>query len=154
MARREGMKRPDKPKIAVVPIPPGLCFSDSVGRSDSVYQRMVVQALNAGQAVKIMANDAYMRHQLKKAAEKLKVKLVYAAAGEELYVKPIAIDGELKRLVLLIREPRTISEIQSAKLELHVENSLSGLAKDGLAHVKTIRGEQRWTLTEKGFGTL
>jgi hypothetical protein len=91
-----------------------------------------------------------MRHQLKKTAAKLNVKLVYALDGDFLYIKPIAVDGDLKRLLLLLREPRTVNELMAKKLELHLQNSLSKLAADGLAHLY----KEKWVLTEKGLNTL
>lgn len=144
------MKRPDKVKFDVVKIPAGLTFCEGVGRSDSIYVRKLNEALSSGGVIQITDKDAYLRSQLKMAAKKLKVKLVYATAGGFVYVKPIAIEGELKRLLLLLREPRKLAWLQTQKLELHLENSLADIARDGLAHMH----KEAWVLTEKGLDTL
>lgn len=143
-------KRPDKIKLDVVKAPQGLMFTEFIGRKDSVYVSKLTEALNSASVIAITASDMYFRQQLQNAAKKLKVKLVFAKQGELLYVKPIAVDGELRRLILLLREPRALVELQAKKLELHLENSLAGLAKDGLAHFR----KEKWQLTEKGLDTL
>ena len=145
------MKPAGKVKLEVVKPAAHLHFSDSVGqRGISVYTQKLSEALNTGGAVQIMAADAYMKHQLKTTAKKLNLKLVYALEGDFLYVKPIATDGDMKRLLLLLREPRTENELLGKKLELHLKNSLSKLASDGLAHFY----KERWVLTERGMDAL
>ena len=145
------MKRSTKVKLEVVKPAAHLHFSDTIGqRGISIYMQKLSEAMNTGGAVQIMKDDAYMRHQLKKTAAKLNVKLVYALDGDFLYIKPIAVDGDLKRLLLLLREPRTVNELMAKKLELHLQNSLSKLAADGLAHLY----KEKWVLTEKGLHTL
>lgn len=145
------MKRAANVKLNVVKPAAHLHFSDSIGqRGISIYVLKLSEALNTGGAVQIMASDAYMKYQLKAAAKKLALKLVYALDGEFLYVKPIAVDGDIKRLLLLLREPRTENELMAKKLELHLKNSLSKLAADGLAHFH----KEKWVLTEKGMGAL
>jgi hypothetical protein len=144
------VKRPDKIKLDLCEAPPGLMFTEFIGRKDSVYVRKITEALSSASVISIAAADTYLRMQFQKAAKKLKMKLVFAQAGDLLYIKPIVIEGELKRLLLLLREPRTLVELQTKKLELHLENSLSGLAKDGLAHFQ----KDKWKLTEKGMDAL
>jgi hypothetical protein len=145
------MKRATKVKLEVIKPAAHLHFSDSVGqRGISIYTQKLSEALNTGGVVQIMAADAYMKHQLKVTAKKLNVKLVYALDGEFLYVKPLAVDGDLKRLMLLLREPRSENELMSKKLELHLKNTLAKLAADGLAHFH----KEKWVLTEKGLDAL
>ncbi len=145
------MKRATKVKLEVVKPSADLHFSESVGqRGISVYVKTLSEALNTSGAVKIMSADAYMKHQLKKAAEKLNLKLVYALEGEFLYVKPLVVEGEQKRLMLLLREPRTENELMGKKLELNLPNTLKKLAADGLAHIN----RDKWVLTERGMDAL
>src|ERR1700677_4080670 len=129
------MKRPAKGvKLTVVKPAAHLHFTDSIGqRGISIYTVKLSEALNSGGVVQILAADSYMKHQLKQTAKKLGLKLVYALDGEFLYVKPIALDGEQKRLLLLLREPRTENELAGKKLELDLKASLSQLAGSGLA---------------------
>lgn len=145
------MKRPIKIKLEVVKIPPGLHFSDSIGqRGVSIYVAKLSEALNSGGAIQVKADDGYMKTQLRMAAGKLKVKLVYALDGDSLYIKPLAIEGELKRLMVLLREPRSVPELQAKKFELHLSNTLADLASQTLAHLH----KDKWVLTEKGMDAL
>jgi len=145
------VKRATKVKLEVVKAVAHLHFSETVGqRGISIYTLKLSEALNSGGAVQIMAADAYMKHQLKATAKKLNLKLVYALEGEFLYVKPIAVDGDMKKLMLMLREPRTENELAAKKYELHLKNALAKLAADGLAHLY----REKWVLTEKGLDTL
>ncbi|HXI38524.1 MAG TPA: hypothetical protein VNH83_01030, partial [Bryobacteraceae bacterium] len=119
-------------------------------RGISIYTQKLTEALNTGGVVQIMVTDAYMKHQIKSTAKKLGLKLVYALADDFLYIKPIALDGEQKRLLLLLREPRTENELKAKGLELHLKDTLSQLAGSGLAHIL----RDKWVLTEKGMDAL
>jgi hypothetical protein len=145
-------KRPDKTKLEVVKPPAGITFVDALVRGGrvSVYQQRITEALSTSGCVQIVVKDNYALMQLRKAAKALKVKLVYAISGEAMYIKPIAIEGEKQRLILLLRESRTLNYLRGKKLELHLENTLAELAKDGLAMVK---GDE-WRLTLKGMDLL
>ena len=145
-------KRQDKIKLTVVVKPAAnLHFSDSVGgRGISIYVKAISEALNTGGAVQIVSGDAYMKQQLKNAAKKLNLRLVYALEGEHLLVKPIAVEGEEQRLLLLLREPRTENELAGKKLELHLKDTLKKLAANGLAHIH----KEKWVLTERGMDAL
>ncbi len=141
------MKRPTKPKLEVGSPPSTARFSESSYDASSVYVRTLSEALSSDKAVKIAATDAYMRNQLRKAASKLKVKLLFAADGDFQWVKPVAIAGEQKRLMLWLREPRTMVELETKKLELHLPKTLQSLAADGLAQ----KNGDSWKLTPKGL---
>jgi hypothetical protein len=145
------MKKLKDSKLEVVKPALSLHFTDSLGqRGISIYVAKISEALNAGAAVKISSKDQYLRSQLQQAAKKLNVRLVYALDGDFLYVKPLAIEGEKKRLVLLLRESRSLNELKGKNLELHLENTLAELAKEGLAHLH----KEKWVLTAKGLDTL
>jgi hypothetical protein len=140
------MKRPTKVKLEVGTPPASVRFSDSSYTAGSVYVQKLQEALNSDKAVKITTTDSYMRNQLRQAATKLKVKLLFANDGEFQWVKPVAVEGELKRLMLWLREPRTVAELEGKKFELHLSNSLQQLAKDSLA----VFAKEKWALTDKG----
>ena len=145
------MKRASKVKLTVLKEPTNLHFTDSIGqRGISIYVKSISEALNTGGVVQIMSGDAYMKFQLKNAAKKLDLRLVYALEGEYLYVKPIAVAGEEQRLLLLLREPRTENELMGKKLELNLKDTLKKLAANGLAHIH----KEKWVLTEKGMDAL
>ena len=142
--------RPSKVVMAVEKPPTALIFHESLGRRDSLYTKKLSEALQSGSCVKIVAGDAYLKSQFATAAKKLKVRLVFASDSGHLWIKPIAVEGELKRLVTWLREPRTVVELEGKRFELHLLNSLDQLKRDGLAHL----GKQGWVLTEKGMDVL
>src|SRR5271155_739340 len=155
------MKRPNKIKLEVVKAPSDLHFSDSLGkRGISIYVEKLSEALNSGGVVQIAKDDTYMRTQLKNSAKKLGLRLVYALAEDFVYVKPIAVDGDRKRLLLLLREKRTLNELRAATLQLDLNSTLAEFRKQGIAHVvQTKNGVDTWVLTdwvrpEEGTGVL
>lgn len=144
-------KRPSKIVMQIEAPPTALVFHESLGRRDSVYVQRLSEALQSCKAVKIVASDTYLKSQFSQAAKKLKVKLVFATDNGHLWIKPIAIEGELKRLMTWLREPRTLGELESKRFELHLANSLDRLKKDGLAMNNK---DGRWLLTSKGLEAL
>lgn len=145
------MKRGDKVKLEVVKASSHLKFVESLGRRGvSVYVLKLTEALNSDSVVQIDAGDAYMKHQLNLAAKKLQIKLLYALDGKYLFIRPVLLDGELKRLMLWLREPRTSPELESKKFELHLSNSLASLARDAMAHCV----KDKWVLTDKGKAAI
>jgi hypothetical protein len=143
-------KRGEKVKLQVMKIPPGLCFTESLGRADSVYVKKLQEALNTGGVVQISKGDSYMRAQLRTAAKKMKAKLVWAQQGDYEYAKPKVVEGEQQRIMLFLREPRSLSELEGKKFELHLANTLGDLSREGLARVQ----KEKWSLTEKGIALL
>lgn len=149
------MNRASKIKLQVAKPPTNLHFSDSLGkRGVSVYVRTLTEALNSGGAVQIAADDQYMRNQIRMAAKKLSLRLAYALDGDVMWIKPLAMDDQEKRLLLLLREPRSLSELEAAKLELHLRNTLARLAKDNVAHVVMRNGIEKWLLTSVGLARV
>ena len=144
------MKRPSKVKLEVVKIPAGLVFAERVGVGNSIYVQKLQQALGTGSVIQIAAGDSYMRSQLRTAAKKIKARLVFAVSGEFEYVKPLIVEGEAQRLMVLLRAPRTLAELESKKFELHLSHTLADFAKNGLAH----EHNGKWVLTEKGLDAL
>ena len=145
-------KRPDKISFKLVKPPNDAFFVDELFRKDSIYCSKLTEALNSDCVVQAAKDDKYLINQLRTAAKKLKIRLVFAQSGEFILVKPIRSSGEEERLVLLLREPRTMIELQQTKppLELHLENTLQRMEKLGTAHIH--RG--KWVLTEAGFDLL
>jgi len=142
-------KRPDKIKFELVKPASGLVFIDSL-RQDSVYVSKLLEAVNSDQVIKVLADDKYLLTQLKTAGKKMHLRLVYAKDSTCVYVKPIKATDQEERLILLLREPRTVDELKAKKLELHVEDTLHRLAKQGTAHL--YRG--KWVLTEAGMDMI
>ena len=143
-------------KCDVMHAPAGLKFGDAVGRvQDSIYKRKVREALATDGVIRILPQDSYMRSQIRQAAKKLNCKIVYAQDAQFHYLKPIALGEEQKRLMLLLRDPRTVNELKGRGLELNLEEALKQLAGQGLAHVMTAgMNKGRWVLTEQGMDAI
>ena len=142
-------KRPDKIKFELVKPATGLVFTDDF-RKDSIYTSKLLEAVNSDQVIKVLAEDKYLQSQLKTAAKKLHLRLVYAKDSGCVYVKPIKASDQEERLILLLREPRTVDELKAKKLELHVEDTLQRFAKLGTAHLH----KGKWVLTETGLDMI
>jgi hypothetical protein len=131
------VKGPSKVKLDVVKSPAGLIFVDRIAGKDSIYVRKLQEALASSSVIQISAGDSYMRSQLRIAAKKIKARLVF-------------VEGESQRLMVLLREPRTLSELEAKRFELRLSATLAEFAKNGIAH--ELRG--KWVLTEKGMDAL
>lgn len=128
------MKRGTKVKLEVAKPPSALKFSENLlgGRGISIYAAKLSEAISADAAIRVMADDHYMRHQLRAQAKKMKLRLVFAIEGEYLWVRPLLVEGEQKRLLLWLREPRTLNELHAKGLELDIDSELQRLVRAGL----------------------
>lgn len=144
------MKRPEKIKFRLVKPPADAIFHEDLFRRDSVYTSKLTEALNSNQSIEVLEEDKYLLSQLKTAAGKLKVRFLYARSGDSILVKPVQPSDQEKRLILLLREPRTLNDLAGAKLELHLTDTLQRMASHGTAH--ELKG--KWVLTEKGMDLL
>lgn len=151
------MKRPAKVKMQLVAAAKvsHLTFSDALGGRKSVYKDILVQACQSGQAIEITDGDSYALIQFKVTAKKLKLRLLYAKSEGSLYIKAVRIEGEVHRLFLLLREPRSVAELEGKKLELDLRTTLSEQTNTGL--VKAVVGKdktERYVLTEAGLKAM
>ena len=144
------VKKLSKTKMEVVKPPSHLFFKDSLSRRDSIYTNKLTEAVNTDSVILVLAADKYVQTQFKNAAKKLSLRLVFAEDGENVYIKPLAMTTDQKRLMLLLREPRTLAELQGSRLELHLPNTLADFAAKGIAHIV----KDKWVLTPKGVRSL
>lgn len=142
-------KRPEKVVMQLITnVPSGLDFQESISMPrKSEYVDMLNRMLTTGGCVKVLAEDKYLINQFKGAAKKINLKLMYSVQGPDLYIKPVAQSEAEKRLTLLLRYPRSLSELQMAKLELHLVNTLERLVEQGIVHFH----KNKYVLTEKGM---
>jgi hypothetical protein len=147
------MKNLSKQKLQLTPLVQlaKLTFSEQLGRAHSTYRDHLVQALQGNMAVTILSANKYMLQQFKNAAKKLKLRLVFAVDGDNLHIKPMRLEGEGKRLLLLLREPRTLSELKSKGLECDLDTELKIALGRGV--VKEA-GKGRYQCTEAGLKLL
>ena len=124
-----------------------ISFYETIGARRSIYKDILNQSLQTDRPVEISVEDKYALTQLKQAAKLMKLRLVFGKDETYLYVKPLVIEGELQRLYLLLREPRTLSELQAKHLELNLKDTLENLI--GSDQAKVVNG--KYALTEKGL---
>ena len=144
------MKRPDRIKFNLVKPPSGLIFQEALRGTGSVYVSKLQEALSGDSVIEILASDKYLHAQLKAAAKKAKIKLVFATQGDRLYIKPVVPGEDEKRLLILLREPRTMNELRGMKFEMDIGATVAKLRADGIAHVV----REKWVLTDKGTQLL
>ena len=96
------------PAEPIAAAPANVCFVDSLGSQRSTYVVRLQEAFLKGQCVRITAGDSYMLSQLRMAAKKSSLRLVYGVSpdSKSIYVKPLKIEGAQKSLLLLLREVR------------------------------------------------
>lgn len=152
----KGQRRPDKPKIKVVDNHPNLVFSESLGRFDGFYKTTIMEALQGDRLINILKADKYALQQFKTAAGKLKLKLVFAVDGDNLYIKPISISEDVKKMYLVLREWRTMVDLETRARdwELNLKAEISKAIKDKLVYTKGSGLELQYKLTEKGMQAL
>ena len=125
---------------------PGLVFSASLSRQGYWTQQVNALRGDPDSMLKILASDASSLTQLRTRAKELKIVLLFARSGEHVYVRAYLPSEEQTRLVLWLREPRTLNELRSKGFEFNLEAELQTLASHG--HAEFTR--DKWKLTEKG----
>jgi hypothetical protein len=76
--------------------------------------------------------------------------ILWAKAGDFVYVKAFMPSEAQRALILLLREPRSLNELHARKLEVNVEFELQRLAQYGHAEFRA----SKWQLTEAGIADL
>jgi hypothetical protein len=145
-------KRPNTIKCEIVKAPAGLVFAEGFTGRKSLYRDKLFLALQQDSVLRVAAGDIYQVNQFRAAARKARLKVVIAAAGDWLYIKPIQPTEGWKALLLLLREPRTMEELRAKKIpDLDLGTELAKMRSEGHAHVIKQRGLECWVLTEKGL---
>ena len=142
--------RRDPGLLAIVKPPADLVFTDRLSLATSIYAEKLSQALSSQSAISIPKADFYVRTQFVQAGKKLHLRLLFAIKGETLFIKPAAPSIDENRLVLLLREPRTVPFLEQQKLDIDLKTSLARL----LSELKVHQKGDKWVLTEKGFDSL
>lgn len=131
-----------------------LTFSESLGGRKSAYREMLLEACQAGKIVNISDDDSYALTMFKLNAKKLRLRLTFAKDSGNLYIRAHRIEGELQRLFLLLREPRTFMELAGKKLELDLKSTLAEQTKSGNVRSDSRANIERFTLTEQGMKAI
>ena len=142
-------------EMRIVAPPADLIFAEQKRCQRSIYQDKLQDALSAGHVIQVRADDISTISQFKTKAKKLSIKLVFAWHGEFIYIKPLQMTEDMRKLMLLLREPRTENSLRAAKLGLNLDSVLERLVEDGMARqIKTGVHANSWHATDKGLETL
>lgn len=150
-------KRPTKTKLELVDFklaPKNLIFDDGAGSRTrkSFYKDKLIDAAQKEQFICILKEDTYLLSQFKVKAKKLKLQLAFAEHGDNLYIKVMLLEGEMKKLFLWLREFRTFNELKGKNLELDLQNSLDESIKKGIVVYQ--RDKLAYRLTDEGVQML
>ncbi len=135
--------------MRVVPSPAHATFAENLpGKLKyGQYQEALYRAAKLDQVIEIEAADKYVLAQLRESSRKLKLALTYATDGKKIWVRPANNEVERKRLMLILRDRRTLAFLESQKLAINLKHELDALAERKLAH--EVKGA--WVLTERGM---
>ena len=146
-------KRPAKivmRSVKLSTLPNTIVFSESLGGRASIYRDKLTQAVQNDEVIVIRSDDKYLLTMFKTVARKLSLKLAFATNGDEMFIKPMKVEGDQARLMLLLREPRTKAELEAKGLEVNLDAELRDGIKRGLIAERT----GRFNLTEAGRETI
>ncbi len=127
-------------------VPDVLRFAATLGRGGFWAQKINVLRGDPDAVLRIVADDQSSLTQLRTQAKKDGLTLLFARSGDDVYVRAFIPSEAINRLVLLLREPRTLNELRAAKLELNIEPELQTLIAHG--HAQTRGG--KYHLTDRG----
>lgn len=128
----------------------GLAFAPTLGRRGYWEEQINLLRGDPDGMLRLNADDTSSLMQLRKRAKDAKLQLLFARDGEYLYVRAHIPSEEQHRLILLLREPRTVNELKARGIEVNLEAELQALATKGWAEFKG----GKWRLTPKGEGDL
>ena len=131
-------------------VPPTVVFTRSLMRP-SPYVAKLQELSATPDAVLVIGDNAGQLVSLRKAAEKLGFDLSYARNNGDVLVRIVTMSESQNRLLLLLREPRTLNELRAADLELNIESELKDLAESDHA---SLDKQGRWKLTPAGMDRL
>ncbi len=127
-----------------------LHFQESLQRQGYWVEQINRLIANPDKMLKIHADDSSSLQQIRNKAADRKVKLLFARQADFIYVRIWMPSEEQQRLVLLLREPRTVNEIKAKGLEVNVESELKYMSERAQAEFKN----GKWQLTKRGADEL
>jgi len=145
--------QPSPPKLKIVKtkeLPSTLVFTRTLYRPSPYVQKL--QELSATpDAVLAIGDTTTQIMSVRKAAEKLGFDLLFSRNNGDVLVKIVSLSESQRRLLLLLREPRTLNDLRGASLELDIATELKDLAEAGTA---SLDKQGRWKLTPEGVARL
>ena len=129
---------------------PEVRFAATLGRGGFWQDKINLLRGDPDAVLKINADDQSSLTQLRTKAKASGLTLLFARSDNFVYVRAFVPSEAQTRLVLLLREPRTINELRGAKLELNVESEVQTLI--GRGHAQHRGG--KYQLTDRGLEEL
>jgi hypothetical protein len=129
---------------------PNLIFAATLSRRGYWEEQVNLLRGDPDMMLKILASDPSSLMQLKNRAKKAGLALLFAREEEYLYIRAYIPSEEQTRLVLLLREPRTVNELRAKGLTMNLEAELHTMAQRGHAVFK----KEKWQLTDSGKTAL
>lgn len=128
-----------------------LIFTKTLSRQGSWIQKLVELKASPGKLLRIRHDDQSSLTQIRRKARMVGMDLAFAREGDHVYIKYVELSEAHRRLMLYLREPRTLVELQAAKIaDLNLEPTLREMASEGVCGL--IRS--KWQLTDAGVEKL
>lgn len=123
-----------------------LVFASTLNRRGYWEEQINLLRGNPDTMLRIMADDASSLTQIRTRAKRSGLALLFARKDEFVFVRAWLPSEDQTRLVLLLREERTVNDLRGKGLTMNVEAELQALAAHGHAEFKG----GKWRLTNKG----
>lgn len=128
-----------------------LVFTKTLSRQGFWIGKLAELKSAPGKLLKIRHDDQSSLTQVRNKARLVGMDLAFAREGDFVFIKYVELTEELKRLMLLLREPRTLAELQAHKIEgLNLQQSLQDMASEGVCALS----KGKWQLTDQGVDKL
>ena len=131
-------------------VPSTVVFSRSLLRP-SPYVAKLQELSATPDSVLVIGDTAGQIISVRKAAEKLGMDLAFARSNGDVLIRIVTMSESQHRLLLLLREARTLNELRTAELELNIEQELKDLASQSYA---ALDRTGKWKLTDEGLAKL
>jgi hypothetical protein len=125
---------------------PEVRFAATLGRGGFWANKINLLRGDQDAILKIQADDQSSLTQLRTQAKKDGLTLLFARHEDYVFVRAFVPSEAVNRLVLLLREPRTMNELRGAKLELNIETEVQSL----IAHGHAQHRAGKYQLTDRG----
>lgn len=124
----------------------GLTFSRSLMRSGFWTDKLRELAAIDGGVLKLARADVSSLTQIRAKAKAMNIELSFASDGDFVYIRLVHMSDEQAKLLLFVREARTINEIRAKGYQLNAEKELQAFASCGWV----VLHAGKWTLTDQG----
>lgn len=129
---------------------PAVTFSRTFNRMAFWDRKLDDLIASDGGALALAETDSSSITQIRTKAKKRGLQLLVARSNGHVYVKLFMPSEDQRRLVLWLREPRTVDDLKARRLELDVTSELARMEVAGQA----AKRNGKWQLTKEGEAQL